>query len=494
MDGRRAIVHQRQASLLLDGLPNPRTASMLNMGIAIHSQCRLAPDNRDKVASAIAVAEQHHDVDMWCQAAAINAYALWTKGLLREAFEMIAVARGRATANGGATASFAVSMAEGFMSLLLWDPRAAQTAFAMGLGDMPPDKDSSLREILCSHLGYAKLFAGDLRAAEELAITSRNDLFKAQLALYKGNWTDARSLLLMERDRAHALGNHRLEWGVMFWLARLYRAELNLANAEDVLRSSLTIGEERIPAHEICSRTELALLLVQLDRVDEARSEVARCEELAIATEEWRGLRGLILRAQAVLMAATLHWAEANVHFEKAREVFQKYALPWEEAENTLAWGVFLLVTQDNESAEAKWAVADSLYRSHEYGQKWLDRIRELRVLATLTEQVHKGAAADAITQSLLKEHRSGDHESLRPLNLRAAYQGHGPKAIYDLVTTTDLALIATLTYDAIAHIISCADRIGRLVGPIERMANSMEAGVEAMNTKTPEKRRNKLI
>lgn len=47
---------------------------------------------------------------------------------------------------------------------------------------------------------------------------------------------------------------------------------------------------------------------------------------------------------------------------------------------------------------------------------------------------------------------------------------------IYSLVTTTDLALLATLVHDAIGHLMNAIDKAAKVQEPIERIADAMEA------------------
>jgi hypothetical protein len=61
----------------------------------------------------------------------------------------------------------------------------------------------------------------------------------------------------------------------------------------------------------------------------------------------------------------------------------------------------------------------------------------------------------------------------------RATPRGPSTKSprseIYSLVTTTDLALLATLIHDAIGHLMNAIDKAARVQEPIERIADAME-------------------
>jgi hypothetical protein len=56
-----------------------------------------------------------------------------------------------------------------------------------------------------------------------------------------------------------------------------------------------------------------------------------------------------------------------------------------------------------------------------------------------------------------------------------------GRPEIYSLVTTTDLALLATLMHDAISHLMNAIDKAARVREPIDRIANAMEETAAAV-------------
>ncbi len=56
-----------------------------------------------------------------------------------------------------------------------------------------------------------------------------------------------------------------------------------------------------------------------------------------------------------------------------------------------------------------------------------------------------------------------------------------GRPEIYSLVTTTDLALLATLMHDAIGHLMNAIDKAAKVREPIDRIANAMEETATAV-------------
>ena len=58
-----------------------------------------------------------------------------------------------------------------------------------------------------------------------------------------------------------------------------------------------------------------------------------------------------------------------------------------------------------------------------------------------------------------------------------------GRPEIYSLVTTTDLALLATLMHDAISHLMNAIDKAARVREPIDRIASALEETAAAVKS-----------
>jgi non-specific serine/threonine protein kinase len=69
---------------------------------------------------------------------------------------------------------------------------------------------------------------------------------------------------------------------------------------------------------------------------------------------------------------------EADAHFTRTGEIFDRFRLPWEEAETLLLWGLALNVTGDARASE-KFDAAIMVYRRHGAGDRWLEHARSLR-------------------------------------------------------------------------------------------------------------------
>jgi hypothetical protein len=156
-------------------------------------------------------------------------------------------------------------------------------------------------------------------------------------------------------------------------------------------------------------RPEFVLLLVENGDVAIAESQLARCREIIAAGEDWRGLLGHVARAKAVVAAAEGKFPEAESQFETAVQVFQRYTLPWEKADALYYWGRALIAANLNSRASEKLAAANEIYRRHEAGQRWIDRI----------EAARKGAAvsgptdADSVLSRLASFRQEADYCTL---------------------------------------------------------------------------------
>jgi hypothetical protein len=70
----------------------------------------------------------------------------------------------------------------------------------------------------------------------------------------------------------------------------------------------------------------------------EAFRHLERCCQIINAGEKWFGIAGMVERAEAVVAAAQAKYSGAETHFEKVLATFQRYCLPWEEADTLQCW------------------------------------------------------------------------------------------------------------------------------------------------------------
>jgi hypothetical protein len=92
----------------------------------------------------------------------------------------------------------------------------------------------------------------------------------------------------------------------------------------------------------LATRSTLATLAAYAGDAAEALPHLQRYRQIIGADENWFGLPGMVERAEAVVAAAQRKYAVAETHFEKAIAIFQRYCLPWEEADTLQPELVFL--------------------------------------------------------------------------------------------------------------------------------------------------------
>ena len=146
----------------------------------------------------------------------------------------------------------------------------------------------------------------------------------------------------------------------------------------------------------------------------------------------------------------------ASQLWKSAGEVFARYRLPWEVAETLIVWGALLARHGRGEESAAKLQGATQIYRHLQLGTRWDDRI------ASLSSSARLPSASPLDSGSVTPEMfiRTG----AAPAN-----------SIHALVTTHDVALLATLIHDAIAHLMNAIDKAAKLRVPIERIAAATE-------------------
>ena len=124
-------------------------------------------------------------------------------------------------------------------------------------------------------------------------------------------------------------------------------------------------------------RPDLALLYIEMGRLEEARAQLARCHEIMSEGEDWRGVAGRVALAEAVLAAAEGDLEAAGPQFERALDIFRRYGLPWDQAEAFHLWGRACAAAGRSYRPRALEAfdAAIDIYQRHGAGQCWIDRV-----------------------------------------------------------------------------------------------------------------------
>jgi DNA-binding CsgD family transcriptional regulator len=85
-------------------------------------------------------------------------------------------------------------------------------------------------------------------------------------------------------------------------------------------------------------------------------------------------LTGYVLLAESVLAGAEGRLDESERGFEQGAEIFQRYCLPWVEAELLLCWSRVLTKAGMHVAAAKKREAAGDIYRRIGAGERWLAR------------------------------------------------------------------------------------------------------------------------
>jgi tetratricopeptide (TPR) repeat protein len=176
-------------------------------------------------------------------------------------------------------------------------------------------------------------------------------------------------------ERWRSAGSLLDELLVSLELARLHRFTGERALAMQFLLRRLEICVEGGDlCHELITRAALATMAAE-GNVSEALSHLERCRQIVSAGENWFGIAGSVERAEAVVAAAQCEYSAAEAHFEKAITTFQRYCLPWEEADTLQFWGRALLEAGERRSAIEKFDAAIEIYGSRGAGMRFIDYV-----------------------------------------------------------------------------------------------------------------------
>ena len=107
----------------------------------------------------------------------------------------------------------------------------------------------------------------------------------------------------------------------------------------------------------------------------EVLPHLERCRQIVGAGENWFELAGMVERAEAVAAAAQSERAVAEAPFEKAISSFQRYCLPWVEADTLQYWGCALPAAGERPRAIEKFDAAIEIYPSHGAGMPFIEYV-----------------------------------------------------------------------------------------------------------------------
>ncbi len=373
----RAADHLRRAEAVLSKGPENRDLLLLYyfIGNLAARSCRV----RDAVVAfrhSMEIAERIGNSEFWAMSAGSLIWMLLQTGKIGEALEVQAQVWSKLDILNTPGTAFAVGWA-GACLMQLWDPRGAQKWLETELAKSRLGRGQ--RKVFMRVLQDAYVLSGDSPAARSLLEQGRHAMAAGMLAFYEGDWDRADSIL--EQGLEHARSG--VPGDIVFYgqaLARVRWVRGEPARAETLLREALALYPEEEPncQVEMVVRPELALVYLEMGRLEDAVAAVSRCREVS-AGEDWRGLGGHLARAEAAVAVEVGKLDAALAGFESALTIFRKYALPWEEADTLHRCGRALLAAGAPDRANQKFDAAIEIYRRYGAGERWLERVQEAR-------------------------------------------------------------------------------------------------------------------
>jgi len=328
-----------------------------------------------------------HD-GIWSVAAAISSVLLTHSGSVTEGLRLADQARRRADPISETRVGSSVAFCGSRMNRALGNPREAQDwcrrelakpRTAHALRKVPPyaqPRNDNVPLLLHYTLVRSCIDAGELTEAQAYSAEVNADSKPAVLLFFEGEWELAGKNLAAESDRLRTTGFRREELFLAIDLGRLVRFTGERSNATQFLQRALEISVEGGDIlHEMATRSSLATVTAGAGDVGEALPHLKRCREIVGAGENWFGLAGCVERAEAVVAGVQREYAVADTQFEKAIATFQRYCLPWEEADTLQYWGRALHAAGEHERAIEKFDAAIEIYRSHGAGKQFIDYV-----------------------------------------------------------------------------------------------------------------------
>jgi class 3 adenylate cyclase/tetratricopeptide (TPR) repeat protein len=378
-----ACAHLRAAEAALSRDPDEVSFGYLLLGQAVVATWRLRPaEGREMSARAMRIAEQAGNDVLWAHAAANHSLQLAMLGRVGESLSLCERAWEASDAVGHQLPAFMATVVLcGTHTLFCRRAEGGRLAAERELASLRAAQSPVHHGVLASALAYSLVLGGALDRARNVGVPPRSAQFHAQplIAVAEGRWEEAREHLESCRARARRSGNRFYEVMDSVRLAEVLRLLGRSAQAEAELVSALPgEGEQHVP-HELRCRGQLALLLAEAGRVEEARAHLARSRAIVAFGEDWWGVATALDVAEAVILSAEGRLDEASALFTAAVDDLRRQGLPWDEAEALHLHGRALLAGDQAARSDgaARLDAALDAYQRLGASERW-----QLRVLA----------------------------------------------------------------------------------------------------------------
>jgi class 3 adenylate cyclase len=311
--------------------------------------------------------------------------------------------------NFGFVAALAATIAAGNYQLL--DPARSLPVLERALahlgGSQAPIQRAVLTGSYASGLGQSGRLAELRKLLPELPDYA---LAEEQARVYV-DWSLAERKLgpKVERlSRGGALGQLVVAATRLAWI-RDHAGDEAAARAgySDVIALGERLGDGVNPAP---ARLHLAVLEATRGEIAAAEEQVARARETIEGPEDHRALVGVLARAEGALAAARGDWPAAAQHFERSLEIFQRFGVPFEEAETRIVWGNALRRSGDRRRAPEQLDRALEIYRRVGADSQWLERALGMKMRAQGSESAGAKASIAAVAASVDAKRPSLSH------------------------------------------------------------------------------------
>jgi class 3 adenylate cyclase len=258
------------------------------------------------------------------------------------------------------------------------------------------------RAMIASCLASAHALLGELDAARQSNEGNLGDYANVELGLYLEAWDAAQPQLEAQLERWEQRGV-RSQIGVITEVlgrVRYYRGDLDGA-VETLSYGTVEAGKQGYTSYELNNRLELAFVLAEQGRAEDAEPHCARCREILSDGQDWRGRVGHLALVEAAVATAAGRWADARSGFESALEAFRHFQLPWREADAFITWGGALLRAGERAAAIEKLDAAIAIYRRIGADSQWLERALTLKMRAQGSESSSVKASIVVVAASV---------------------------------------------------------------------------------------------
>jgi tetratricopeptide (TPR) repeat protein len=335
----------------------------------------------------------------WSQAASFHGKALYALGRIAEAFAMFEQAWQRADQLDDPDTAALAAILGGACCMTLYDYAHAEE-WCTREHKLSRSRAANLRRSLTDLMAGARVSQGNLAGAHEVLGEFEGAAFNHfLLAFHEGDWERAVLLLRKQLDAARAAGM-RIEVGdCASVLGRFARISNLRSEAEVYLGEALTasLGSPDLN-RELFTRVELAVFNADLGRLEQAKEQLVRCQQILNDGEDWRGHRGTVAYTFSVVEAAEciikvrgseLLWVlpserlrpiklpdKVSEGFSAAIEIFRRCHAPWEEVQALAFWSRVLLAAGHHRQSMEKFNMAFAICNSVAAPAQLTDRVQ----------------------------------------------------------------------------------------------------------------------